>query len=251
MFADYNRLNTFTCQSIFPLVHHTVPMIKCVARVPVDLLTIQPPEPEPVPIDVSGHLMLRDNTYTAFQSLFFQLTNTELRYSFEGNLRGIIRLSDILIVQPHASPTVAWGIELVTRNHTWVIAAHNEEDCGRWVDAICHQVPFEAVGVMYKRMLQLAGADRPNEVRLVLLPSYTVAEAVARILECYACKLDAIVLHPYDPTDYVLQVTDMTTIVLDDMEALLGSYDHIQFCLANKAVLRLTIVHPDDERRRG
>ncbi|KAF0688807.1 Aste57867_19629 [Aphanomyces stellatus] len=219
--------------------------IKCVARVPMDLLTVQPPPPQHVPIDVSGHLMKRGKLNPAFQRRLFRLTDTELTYSRDGELRGAIPLAGILAVQPHVNESVARGLELVTRERTWIIAADDDADYSRWVDAICHQVPFDVVNILYRRMLQLPEVSDagPNEVRLVLLPSYTVAETVVHIFECYENQVDAIRLHPHAAEDFVLQISD-TTIVLGNGTMPLDNVEHVQYCLATKKTLCLTIVRP-------
>ncbi|RHY30052.1 hypothetical protein DYB32_004657 [Aphanomyces invadans] len=238
------------------------PTLKSVARLPMSLLTIDPHacagRKDPSEL-VFGNLKKRGETNKAFKRRFFDLEDKKLSYYRKepmknglmlGNnekaslVTGVINLYDVSAVQPHGDPSVAWGFELVTTNRTWVLAADSEADYQRWVEAICHSVPFHSVNIIYRRMLQLAevSANAANEVRLVLLPSYTVAETVEHIFECYNNMLDAVPLHPYDPNDYALKLTGYRDYMIDPTRQV-SDYQHVRECLLTRKTVCLTLVH--------
>ncbi|KAF0701277.1 Aste57867_8206 [Aphanomyces stellatus] len=236
--------------------------LKSVARLPMSLLTVDPNaaagglmEPQ----SIMGFLKKRGETNRAFKKRFFDLEDKKLSYYRKEPIKngqmlgandkaslvtGVINLHDISAVQPHADQSVAWGFELVTTSRTWILAAESEQEYQKWVEAVCRSVPFHSVNIIYRRMLQLAevSASAANEVRLVLLPSYTVAETVEHVFECYHNMLTAVPLHPYDPKDYVLKLTGFRDYMIDPTREV-SNYQHVRECLLTKKTLCLTLVH--------
>ncbi|CAK4644939.1 hypothetical protein LEN26_006542 [Aphanomyces euteiches] len=237
------------------------PTLKSVARLPMSLLTVNPRAKagrDPSKMTM-GMLKKRGETNKAFKKRFFDLEGKQLSYYRKepykngvmlGNnekaslVTGVINLHDVSAVQPHGDQSVAWGFELVTTARTWILAAESEQEYHMWVEAICHSVPFHSVNIIYRRMLQLAevSANAANEVRLVLLPSYTVEETVEHIFECYQNMLDAVPLHPYNPKDYVLKLTGFRDYMIDPKREV-SNYQHVRECLLTKKTLCLTLVH--------
>ncbi|RHZ15675.1 hypothetical protein DYB26_002059 [Aphanomyces astaci] len=239
------------------------PTLKSVARLPMSLLTVDPHacvgRKDLTDLLVFGNLKKRGETNKAFKRRFFDLEDKKLSYYRKepmkngvmlGNnekaslVTGVINLHDVSAVQPHADHSVAWGFELVTTNRTWVLAADSEAEYYRWVEAICHSVPFHSVNIIYRRMLQLAevSANAANEVRLVLLPSYTVAETVVHIFECYHNMLDAVPLHAYDPSEYALKLTGFRDYMIEPSREV-SDYQHVRECLLTRKTVCLTLVH--------
>ncbi|KAF0701280.1 Aste57867_8209 [Aphanomyces stellatus] len=229
------------------------PTMKCVARLPMNLLTVVPERPVN-PFDViTGFLAKRGSRNTAFKPRYFELEQKVLSYfrnapnpneSSAAYVTGTIALDSVSAVQPHQDPNVPYGLELVTPTRTWVLAADSPEEYQRWVEAICHQVDYNSVNVVFRRMVQLpeVSADGVNEVRLVMEPTYTVEELVRHIFHMYVDKWDSVPLHPYDPHAYVLKVTGYRDYLRDRTREI-HTYQHVRECLLTKQTICLTVVH--------
>ncbi|CAK4644927.1 hypothetical protein AeMF1_007083 [Aphanomyces euteiches] len=235
--------------------------IKAVARLPLELLQMDEtatPSEFAAP-SITGWLKKRGETNKAMKKRYMELEERSLCYykkmptktnstPAEKNalMKGKIDLDAVTSIQPTVikGTPVTFGIDLVTSNRTWTLQAETETDYEMWVKALCNSVPFHSVNVIYRRMLHLAevSASGPNEVRMVLLPSYTIQDTVLHVFECYNNLLDAIPLHPHKPTDYVLKVTGFRDFMIDPMQEL-GSYQQVRECWLTRKTLGLTLVH--------
>ncbi|OQR93264.1 hypothetical protein ACHHYP_02744 [Achlya hypogyna] len=221
--------------------------LKAVAQLPMDLLVPGSYTPAPLPPElVKGYAFKRGKFRKALQRRFFVLKKGVLTYYKNKKLRGSLRLDMVTSVQPGVindamQPNI---IELVTADRTWVFHTESEADYEMWTRAFCEGVPFSNVHILFKRMLQLPEVPLtgPNQVRLVILPTYTVAETVAHIFNCFESEADAPDLHLHDVEDYVLQVTGPSHEVLPDRSRALIDYDYVRECAASKKTLRLSVV---------
>ncbi|OQR87151.1 phosphatidylinositol kinase [Achlya hypogyna] len=239
------------------------PTLKTVARLPMSLLITNPNSVavDKEKLNVAGWLKKKGEKNTAMKKRYMELENKVLTYykkkpEHRGRplsreekvplMQGKIELDKVSSVQPTLvkGSQVKWGIDLVTTNRTWVLQAESDDDYLMWVHALCHSVRFHCVNIIYRRMLQLAevSASAENEVRLVILPSYTVAETVEHIFKCYEQMLDAVALRPYDPKDYVLKLTGYRDYMIDPFREV-NNYQHVRECLLTKKTLCLTLVH--------
>ncbi|KDO31800.1 hypothetical protein SPRG_03720 [Saprolegnia parasitica CBS 223.65] len=237
--------------------------LKTVARLPMSLLITNPNHVgvDKEKLNVAGWLKKKGEKNTAMKKRYMELENKVLTYykkkpEHRGRplsreekvplMQGKIELDKVSSVQPTTikGVTVKWGIDLVTTNRTWVLQAESEDEYQMWVHALCHSVRFHCVNLIYRRMLQLAevSASAENEVRLVILPSYTVQESVEHIFNCYKLMLDAAPLHPYDPKEYVLKFTGYRDYMIDPFREV-SNYQHVRECLITKKTLCLTLVH--------
>ncbi|OQR85348.1 phosphatidylinositol kinase, partial [Thraustotheca clavata] len=239
------------------------PTLKTVARLPMNLLITNPNSVtvDKEKLNVAGWLKKKGEKNTAMKRRYMELENKVLKYykkKPEKNgralsreekaplMQGKIELDKVSSVQPtlFKGNNVKWGIDLVTTNRTWVLQAETEDDYNMWVHALCHSVRFHCVNIIFRRMLQLAevSASAVNEVRLVILPSYTVQDTVEHIFRCYEQMLDAVPLHRYDPREYVLKLTGYRDYMIDPTREV-NNYQHVRECLLTKKTLCLTLVH--------
>ncbi|CAK4489965.1 unnamed protein product [Aphanomyces euteiches] len=236
--------------------------IKTVARVPLNLLDMSKANGT-LPVSESkssnaheGYAWKRGEAAgSAMQRRYFVLKEKVIRYYgkppetsrglFGSNKeKGAIKLDDVSLVRPLNGQTTNNTIELVTSDRTWVLQMESDSDYAEWVDVLCRTVKFQCVDIVFRRMLQLAEVDASgaNEVRLVTLPSYTVQETVAHIFDCYNNMLEAVPLHPFDPTDYLLKVTGYRDYMIEQNKPV-GRYKHVRECILTKKTLCLTLVH--------
>ncbi|KAF0688806.1 Aste57867_19628 [Aphanomyces stellatus] len=230
---------------------------KCIAHLPKSLVAeIDPPNSirdahlhhQRHPLDndvVKGVLFKRGKINPAFQRRYFELTLESLTYYCGDDMRGVIPLSTISTVQSHADPSVAWGIELVTPARTWVLSAANGGDYRKWTASICQRVSVDAVAMESHRELHDGKYRGVCAVQVELSPTYSVADAVKYICACYMQTHTTVTLHPFDPTDYVLEATAMTKSTSGrwkDPARKVASYDEFQTCCAAKETLEVTLV---------
>ncbi|KAF0701278.1 Aste57867_8207 [Aphanomyces stellatus] len=236
--------------------------IKTVARVPLNLLDMSRATTSNTTncaksMAHAGYMWKRGESQgSAMQRRYMVLKDKVMRYyqkppeesgGFFGGkakVKGEIKLDDVSLVRPASGDTTNRVIELVTSDRTWVLQTESEADYEEWVRVLCHTVKFQCVDIIFRRMLQLAEVDASgaNEVRLVMLPSYTIKETVAHIFDCYNNMLEAVPLHPYDPNEYVLKVTGYRDYMIEQKQPV-GRYKHVRECILTKKTLCLTLVH--------
>ncbi|KAH9110627.1 hypothetical protein AeMF1_014638 [Aphanomyces euteiches] len=109
-----------------------------------------------------------------------------------------------------------------------------------WIEAICRLAPFYSINAKYRRMFQLTNPDTTaaQEIRLVLLSSYTVEEALEHIFD-HVSSVAKTVARNYK--DYALKITGARSYLFD-LQQKLCSYQHVRSCVFPKRTLRLTLV---------
>ncbi|CAK4077284.1 unnamed protein product [Aphanomyces euteiches] len=227
--------------------------LKCVARLPMSLLTVIPERPvDPFDI-ITGHMSKRGSTNTAFKRRYFELEQKVLSYyrseptssnNRAAYVKGTIPLETVTAIQPHSDDNVAWGFELVTPTRTWILSAESEEEYVRWVEAICHNAEYNSVNIVFRRMVQLpeVSANGVNEVRMNILASNSVADTVEHIFDMYLNKINSVPLLPYEAKDFALKVTGYRDYMIDPAREI-SNYQHVRECLLTKKTLCLTVVH--------
>ncbi|KAG9405529.1 Phosphatidylinositol 4,5-bisphosphate 3-kinase catalytic subunit gamma isoform [Aphanomyces cochlioides] len=151
---------------------------------------------------------------------------------------GVTNLFEVSAVHPHES--APWAFELVTTTRTWILAAESEQDYLMWIEAICRLAPFYSINAKYRRMFQLTNPDttEAQEIRLVLLSSNTVEEALEHIFDHFSSAAKTVARNY---KDYALKITGARNYLFD-LQQKLCSYQHVRSCVFPKRTLRLTLV---------
>jgi len=196
--------------------------LKTVARIPASLIIMDDLAAKVThENDISGYLRKRGEHNRSYKRRYMELNGSVLAYykkkpekngiplSREDKKsceRGAIDLDRVTSIQPIDARSEPFGINLVTTNRTWSIAAESDQDYQRWLKSLCSVVKFSAVHVTFKRMLLLqeVSSKAVTDVRMVIATGDTVGEIVERIFDFYKMALDAAPLRPYDLTKYVL-----------------------------------------------
>ncbi|CAK4687146.1 unnamed protein product [Aphanomyces euteiches] len=144
--------------------------------------------------------------------------------------------------EPIENPTTDDMLDIGQTAKNWrpVVAAESEQDYLMWIEAICRLAPFYSINAKYRRMFQLTNPDTTaaQEIRLVLLSSYTVEEALEHIFD-HVSSVAKTVARNYK--DYALKITGARSYLFD-LQQKLCSYQHVRSCVFPKRTLRLTLV---------
>ncbi|CAK4610508.1 unnamed protein product [Aphanomyces euteiches] len=236
-------------------------VIKTVARLPAELLQEDPAvnnntsTAAAAAVEVNGWLKKRGVGNVAMKSRFMQLEgNVIAYYAKEPSAKltrverikmqkGTIELDKLTSLQPSGEKDLWWAFELVTTNRIWVLQAASETEYMKWVNALCHTVPFQVINQQYRRMLclQEVRATAKTDVRLNLQRTFTVQETIDHIFACYQHALDAVPLKPFVSTDYVLKLTGFKDYLIEPSRLILD-YQYVRECFLTKKTLRLSLV---------